>query len=79
MATPKKLYIKTYGCQMNVYDSERMAAALAPDGYVAADTPDGADLIVLNGDPLQSLSVYRTPRFVVRAGVLATPEEWLTW
>ena len=48
MRTPKKLYIKTYGCQMNVYDSERMAAALAPDGYVQTGAADQADLIVLN-------------------------------
>jgi tRNA-2-methylthio-N6-dimethylallyladenosine synthase len=44
----KKLHIKTYGCQMNVYDSARMADALAPLGYVAVDTADDADLVVLN-------------------------------
>ena len=44
----KKLFIKTYGCQMNVYDSERMADVLAPIGYSAVDTPDDADLVVLN-------------------------------
>ncbi|NNE58433.1 MAG: tRNA (N6-isopentenyl adenosine(37)-C2)-methylthiotransferase MiaB [Hellea sp.] len=44
----KKLFIKTYGCQMNVYDSERMADVLAPIGYAAVDTPDDADLVVLN-------------------------------
>jgi len=44
----KKLFIKTYGCQMNVYDSARMADVLAPLGYEAADTPDGADLVILN-------------------------------
>jgi tRNA-2-methylthio-N6-dimethylallyladenosine synthase len=44
----KKLFIKTYGCQMNVYDSERMADVLAPIGYAAVDTPDEADLVVLN-------------------------------
>ena len=44
----KKLFIKTYGCQMNVYDSERMADVLAPVGYAPTDTPDGADLVVLN-------------------------------
>ncbi len=48
MDTPKKLYIKTYGCQMNVYDSERMAEALGGQGYVATDTPDDADMILLN-------------------------------
>ncbi|HEU5047606.1 MAG TPA: tRNA (N6-isopentenyl adenosine(37)-C2)-methylthiotransferase MiaB [Rickettsiales bacterium] len=44
----KKLYIKTYGCQMNVYDSDRMADLMAPHGYTACDTPDEADLVVLN-------------------------------
>lgn len=44
----KKLFIKTYGCQMNVYDSARMADVLAPLGYEATDVPDGADLVILN-------------------------------
>lgn len=44
----KKLYIKTYGCQMNVYDSQRMADTLAPLGYQEINSPDGADLILLN-------------------------------
>ena len=48
MSTSKKLYIKTYGCQMNVYDSERMAAAMAAEGYSETTDPDDADLIVLN-------------------------------
>lgn len=46
--TPKRLFIKTYGCQMNVYDSERMADVLRPFGYAMADAPEGADLVVLN-------------------------------
>ena len=46
MAEPKKLYIKTYGCQMNVYDSERMAEALK--GYEQTASPDDADMILLN-------------------------------
>ncbi len=45
---PKKLFIKTFGCQMNVYDSDRMADALAPHGYEPAKTMDEADLILLN-------------------------------
>jgi tRNA-2-methylthio-N6-dimethylallyladenosine synthase len=45
---PKRLYIKTYGCQMNVYDSERMADVLAPLGYAPSDSPESADLVVLN-------------------------------
>ena len=44
----KKVFIKTYGCQMNVYDSERMKDVLAPIGYGPSDTPDGADLVILN-------------------------------
>ncbi len=48
MTTPKKLYIKTYGCQMNVYDSERMSEALSGEGYVPTDSPDDADMILLN-------------------------------
>ncbi|MFQ6017503.1 MAG: tRNA (N6-isopentenyl adenosine(37)-C2)-methylthiotransferase MiaB [Kiloniellaceae bacterium] len=44
----KSLYIKTYGCQMNVYDSARMADVLAPLGYVPVDGPRGADMVILN-------------------------------
>ena len=44
----KRLYIKTYGCQMNVYDSERMADVLRPLGYALTAKPDDADLVVLN-------------------------------
>ncbi|MBT6122409.1 MAG: tRNA (N6-isopentenyl adenosine(37)-C2)-methylthiotransferase MiaB [Candidatus Puniceispirillum sp.] len=44
----KKLFIKTYGCQMNVYDSDRMTDVLAPLGYAPTETPDGADMVILN-------------------------------
>ena len=47
-APDEKLFIKTYGCQMNVYDSERMADVLAPLGYGRTDTPEDADLVMLN-------------------------------
>ena len=47
-ATPKKVHIKTFGCQMNVYDSERMADALAPAGFTETDSLEDADLIILN-------------------------------
>jgi tRNA-2-methylthio-N6-dimethylallyladenosine synthase len=47
-APAKRLFIKTYGCQMNVYDSERMADVLSPLGYGVTDSPEGADLVVLN-------------------------------
>jgi len=46
--TRKRLLIRTYGCQMNVYDSERMRDLLVPLGYEPADAPDGADLVILN-------------------------------
>jgi tRNA-2-methylthio-N6-dimethylallyladenosine synthase len=44
----KALYVKTYGCQMNVYDSARMADLLAPLGYAPTDAPDAADMVILN-------------------------------
>jgi len=44
----KKLYIKTYGCQMNVYDSARMADTLSPLGYVETSQLDDADMVVIN-------------------------------
>ncbi|WP_434288908.1 tRNA (N6-isopentenyl adenosine(37)-C2)-methylthiotransferase MiaB [Celeribacter sp. SCSIO 80788] len=47
-STTKKLYIKTYGCQMNVYDSERMAEALGGSGYTEVSSPEEADMILLN-------------------------------
>jgi tRNA-2-methylthio-N6-dimethylallyladenosine synthase len=43
-----RLHVKTYGCQMNVYDSERMAAALASRGYALTDDPAAADMVLLN-------------------------------
>ncbi|MBO0661357.1 tRNA (N6-isopentenyl adenosine(37)-C2)-methylthiotransferase MiaB [Jiella sp. MQZ9-1] len=47
-AGSRKVFIKTYGCQMNVYDSQRMGDALANGGYVATETMEDADLILLN-------------------------------
>ncbi len=44
----KKLFVKTYGCQMNAYDSARMADLLAPLGYARTDAPEGADMVILN-------------------------------
>lgn len=48
MTEPKKLFIKTYGCQMNVYDSERMAESLGSAGYVQTDVAEGADMVMIN-------------------------------
>src|SRR5271166_1448952 len=44
----KKLYVKSFGCQMNVYDSQRMADTLALEGYVETATAEDADVIILN-------------------------------
>lgn len=44
----KKLFVKSYGCQMNAYDAARMADLLAPLGYAAAEGPEGADMVILN-------------------------------
>jgi tRNA-2-methylthio-N6-dimethylallyladenosine synthase len=48
MKGSRKLYVKSFGCQMNVYDSQRMADTLAPEGYVETATAADADLIILN-------------------------------
>lgn len=50
VATPntRKVFVKTYGCQMNVYDSDRMTDALSKDGYQATDVLEEADLVLLN-------------------------------
>ena len=44
----KRVFVKTYGCQMNVYDSQRMSDALAADGYASTDRIEDADLVLLN-------------------------------
>ncbi|WP_368419206.1 tRNA (N6-isopentenyl adenosine(37)-C2)-methylthiotransferase MiaB [Rhodovarius sp.] len=44
----KRLLIRTWGCQMNVYDSERMAEVLAPLGFSATESPEDADMVILN-------------------------------
>ncbi|MBX3489826.1 tRNA (N6-isopentenyl adenosine(37)-C2)-methylthiotransferase MiaB [Parvibaculum sp.] len=47
-APRKKIFVKTYGCQMNVYDSARMVDVMAPEGYAEAATPEEADIVLLN-------------------------------
>ena len=46
--SPKRLFIKTYGCQMNVYDSQRMAEAMAAEGYELTEDQAAADMVLLN-------------------------------
>src|SRR3979490_2048947 len=48
MSQPRKLHIKSYGCQMNVYDAQRMVDTLAGEGFVETDSADDADLGILN-------------------------------
>ena len=48
MHEPRKLYVKSFGCQMNVYDSHRMADTLAREGFVETQDPAEADLVILN-------------------------------
>jgi tRNA-2-methylthio-N6-dimethylallyladenosine synthase len=48
MKPPRKLHIKSYGCQMNVYDAQRMVDTLAPEGFVETSLVDDADLVILN-------------------------------
>src|ERR1700761_9615310 len=48
MNQPRKLHIKSYGCQMNVYDAQRMVDTLAPEGFVETASVDDADLVILN-------------------------------
>ena len=48
MSGPRKLHVKSFGCQMNVYDSHRMADTLAPAGFSETATPEDADLVILN-------------------------------
>jgi tRNA-2-methylthio-N6-dimethylallyladenosine synthase len=48
MNKSRRLFVKSFGCQMNVYDSRRMADTLAPQGYVETSVPDDADLVILN-------------------------------
>ncbi len=45
---PRKLYVKSFGCQMNVYDSQRMADTLAKEGFIETQDPADADLVILN-------------------------------
>ncbi|MEZ5817669.1 MAG: tRNA (N6-isopentenyl adenosine(37)-C2)-methylthiotransferase MiaB [Hyphomicrobiaceae bacterium] len=44
----RRVHVKTFGCQMNVYDSERISEALGAEGYLISDTPEDADLVILN-------------------------------
>src|SRR6202000_2610157 len=48
MSPPRKLHIKSYGCQMNVYDAQRMVDTLSAEGFVETERAEDADLVILN-------------------------------
>ena len=56
----KSLFIRTYGCQMNVYDSARMADVLAPLGYGLVDAPEGADMVIVNTCHIREKAAEKT-------------------
>jgi tRNA-2-methylthio-N6-dimethylallyladenosine synthase len=62
----KSLFIQTIGCQMNVYDSERMAAALSAQGYTAALTPEAADLVIVNTCSVRAKSEQKAFSYIGR-------------
>jgi tRNA-2-methylthio-N6-dimethylallyladenosine synthase len=59
MTTPRKVHVKSFGCQMNVYDSHRMADTLAPAGYVETQQASDADLIILNTCNIRERAVHK--------------------
>ena len=65
-----KLYIKTYGCQMNVYDSERMADVLAPLGFTSVDGADDADMVILNTCHIREKAAEKVYSELGRLGLL---------
>src|SRR3989337_955413 len=55
----KQLFIKTFGCQMNEHDSEKIAGVLSGMGYSLTDSPDGADMIILNTCSVREKAEYK--------------------
>ena len=70
MSGPRKLYVKSYGCQMNVYDSHRMADLLAPEGFVETAVPEDADLIVLKTCHIREKAAEKVYSELVRVAKL---------
>src|ERR1700730_10602066 len=57
---PRRLFVKSYGCQMNVYDAQRMADALAPEGYALTEQVEDADLVILNTCHIRERAAEKT-------------------
>ncbi len=60
----KKVYIKTFGCQMNVYDSGKIQALLSEDGYVPVSDPEEADLILVNTCSVREKPEHKLHSFI---------------
>ena len=59
-ALSQKLFIRTYGCQMNLYDSARMADVLAPLGFEPVTSPEGADMVIINTCHIREKAAEKT-------------------
>ncbi len=57
--SPKKVFVRTWGCQMNEHDSERIVGILHERGYILCDTPEEADLILLNTCSIREKSEHK--------------------
>src|SRR5262249_11687367 len=66
----KRLYVKTYGCQMNVYDSARMADLLQPLGYCSVEAPEAADMVILNTCHIRAKAAEKAYSELGRLGAL---------
>src|ERR1700750_1245227 len=72
MTRPRKLYIKSFGCQMNVYDSHRMADMLAPEGFAETGHLADADLVILNTCHIREKAAEKVYSELGRVGALKT-------
>lgn len=60
---PKKVMVKTFGCQMNVADTERMVALMGERGMEPTDNAKEADLIIINGCSVREKAVHKAVSF----------------
>ncbi len=67
--SPHRVYIDTFGCQMNQHDSQRMVSMMAAEGYLPTDTPDDADLIIINSCSVREKAEHK---LLSRAGQMKT-------
>jgi tRNA-2-methylthio-N6-dimethylallyladenosine synthase len=70
MSKPRKVHVKSFGCQMNVYDSHRMADTLAPAGFTECALPDDADLVILNTCHIREKAVEKVYSEIGRIRVM---------